>query len=289
LKSSHRAKIHTLPVISSYVGADITAGILATQLHRSKETMLFLDLGTAAKAVLHHRGKIIATSISGGEAFECVGIGFGMRPETGAIESVKIDKDLHILIIGESLPRGICGSGLMELTAELKRIGIIDIQGDFEDVVALGHIAPKILDRILVVNDKKAFLLYTDDGEFQTDIYIAQQDIYLLRESKVCVTAMLKNLLKHMEIDVSDISKVLIGGAFGQRIDMNVFFELGLLPSFFKGGVFFVGNTAKRGAQMALLDKNILKEAEKLAKDVICISTLKDKSPKGYSNFLPCL
>lgn len=274
LKSSQGARIYTLPVISSYVGADITAGIVATQLHRSKETVLFLDLGTSAKGVLHHQGKIAATSIPDCGAFECAGIQCGMRPETGAITRVAINKEMHLDIIGESLARGICGSGLMELTAALKRTGILNAQGDFRDANSSGTIAPQILNCILDIKGKKSFRLYTDEGEFQTDIYVTQEDIYLLRKAKAGTVAMVKKLIEYMGVAFHDISAVLIGGAFGNSIDIDTFFELGFIPSCFHGKVFFVGNTAQKGAQMALLDKNILEEAEKLVKNIICIPPL---------------
>ena len=137
----------SLPVISAYVGADITAGILATRLHRSGEPVLLLDLGTVAKAVLYHEGRIAATSVPGGGAFECAGITVGMRPETGAIHSVTIGSDLQLGVVGESLARGICGSGLMELVSELKRVGMIDTQGDFLEAVASPRAAAHTVDR----------------------------------------------------------------------------------------------------------------------------------------------
>ena len=285
LKSSQSARVYTLPVISSYVGADITAGIVATQLHRSQETVLFLDLGTSAKGVLHHKGKITTTSVSDCGAFECAGVQCGMRPETGAITRVALNKEIQVDIIGESLARGICGSGLMELTAELKREGILDAQGDFQEGNSLGSITPQILNCIVDIKGKKSFRLYTDEGEFQTDVYVTQEDIYLLRKAKAATVAMVKKLIEYMEVTFRDISAVLIGGAFGNSIDINTFFELGFIPSLLQEKVFFVGNTSKKGSQMALIDKNILPEAEKIVKDIVCIPPVTNDFPVEDLNF----
>jgi uncharacterized 2Fe-2S/4Fe-4S cluster protein (DUF4445 family) len=287
-RSPGRAKIYSLPVISSYVGADITAGILATRLHLCRETVLFLDLGTASKAVLLHKGEIFATSVHDGGAFEGAGTGFGMRPETGAIKGVKMDEDdIHLSVIGQSLPRGICGSGLLELAAELKRNGIIDERGCFNDPDTFSGIASAVSDRVMDVSGCKAFLLYRDEGEFQTDIYVIQEDFSLLLKAKASVTAMVKKLVESAGIPFSHIARVLIGGAFGQRIDAETFIELGFVPLSLRGRIAFVGNTSKKGSQMVLLDRNILEEAEKLAGRVICIPCLNEAHLEKELNFLP--
>ena len=114
LRSPTKATVYTLPVISAEVGADVTAGILALQLHHASETVLLLYLGSDTKAVLHHQGKTYAASARGCGVFEGAGMQFGMRPENGAIEGVCYDGDMQLTIVGESLPRGICGSGLLE-------------------------------------------------------------------------------------------------------------------------------------------------------------------------------
>jgi len=287
IKSSSRALVHTLPVISSYVGADITAGLLATRLHRSRETVLMLDLGTAAKAVLHHDGKIVAASAPDAGAFECTGIKFGMRPETGAIERVRIDSAVHLDVIGESLPRGICGSGLIELTAALKRTGIITEHGDFCAGALPDTVDPGSAKRIVSFEGEPSFLLYNDTGEFDTDIYVCQSDIYLLREAKARLAALVDAVLDHAGIGYDDIFQVLIGGAFGQRIDVSAFVEIGLAAPSHSSNLLFVGNTAKKGAQMALLDRTILEEAERLAHNVECISKHKNANIDKYLHFMP--
>ncbi len=287
IRSSPGARIHAFPVISSFVGADTAAGILATGLHRSEETVLFLDLGYVATAVLFHEGKIAATGISGTGAFECAGTGFGMRPVAGAVESLTFGSDMDMSVIGESLPRGICGSGLMELTAELKRIGVINQSGDFQDPSSLKDMNPEIVRRVSSKEGKRIFLLYSDEGDFQTDIYVSQEDIFLLRQAKASVLAMINSLLRQMGVTGNKIKRVLVGGAFGYRVRTEVFFELGLIPLFLKGNVSFAGNTSVKGAQMALMNNDILEEAEKMVQDVICIPFEKPGNSVDDLHFLP--
>jgi len=267
IKSSPRAMIYTLPGISSYVGADVTAGILATRLHRSEETTLLLDIGTTCKAVLYHEGKIIAAGVPGGEAFEGIGLRYGMRPETGAIERVAVAADIQIQVIGESLPRGICGSGLIELAAGLVREAVINEQGEFiESAAAAGK--PALSNRVIDTDDGKSFLLYRDEGEFASDIYVTRDDLQELRKAKAHLSAAVKLLLEHTGISFDSVAQVLIGGAFGYHIDVRAFIGIGLFPEGLQERISFVGNTAKAGAHLALLDKTILEEAEVIARAV---------------------
>ena len=275
IKSSPHAKIYTLPGISSYVGADVTAGILATRLHRSEETTLLLDIGTTCKAVLYHDGKIIAASVTAGEAFEGIGIRFGMRPEAGAIERVKINGDIELSVIGESLPRGICGSGLIELTAVLIRENIINEQGDFIESASANE-NPAIRQRIIDTDDGKSILLYRDEGEFASDIYVTRDDLQGLRQAKAHLAAAVKLLLEHAGISFDSVAQVLIGGAFGYHIDPQAFTGIGLFPAGLQGRISFVGNTAKAGAHLALLDSAILEEAEVIARAVVSFNPRED-------------
>jgi uncharacterized 2Fe-2S/4Fe-4S cluster protein (DUF4445 family) len=268
--------MYTLPVISSYVGADITAGIIATQLHRSQETALFLDIGSTCKAVLYHQGKLLAAGIAEGAAFEGIGIRFGMRPEAGAVERVTISGDVHVVVLGESLPRGICGSGLIELTAELIKLGLINSNGDFIEDSLLPEVSQAVVKQLIVADGGKAFLLYRDEGEFASDIYVTQDDIYALRQAKAHLAATIQLLLQKEGISFRSVRKILVGGAFGYHINPDAFIGIGLIPKELSGQVFFVGNTSKAGAHLALLDSEILVEAEQIAKSVECFDPLND-------------
>ncbi len=282
LRSPTRATVYTLPVISASVGADITAGILATGLHRAGgDTVLLLDLGTDVKAVLHHSGRVFATSAAGCGALEGVGITFGMRPETGAIHRVRCSPALHTEVVGESLARGVCGSGLLELISELRRLSVIDDQGIFQSTSA--H--PALSDRIIEVEGQQAFLLYHDEGEFETDIYVTQADIRHVMHAKAAASAMVDHILEHAGVSFDDLGSVFIAGALGPGLEPEALVHLGILPGRLQKNILHVGNTVKKGTQMALLDRNILQEAEHLAKTVVCIPPVSEEKTKGYLNF----
>ena len=269
IRSSSRARVYPFPVISSYAGADIVSGILATKIHRSEQTVLFIDMGSDTKLILCHQGKIMATAVYDTDIFECVSMDFGMRPETGAIDRVKTEGDLILSVIGESLPRGICGSGVMELAVFLKKEGIIDGRGNFYG--GSGK-KPELLKRVVDKNGSKAFLLYSDEGSFKTDIFITEKDLKTLFSAALKVSDTIFSFEKCTGIHIDEIPEILIGGAFGHNIDTVTFKGIGLLPLSFENKVSFVGNSSKKGAQMALLDKNILPEAEALVHTIELLS-----------------
>jgi len=284
IKSAHQARVYALPVISSCAGADMTAAILATHLHASSATTLLLSLGTNARAVLYHQGVLTASAAGQCSAFDCVGIACGMRPETGAIEhAVRHGSAFRISVIGESLPRGICGSGLLELAAALKKSGLIDGHGVFQKDEGPEHPAFGFIE----ADGRTAFRLYTDDGIFLTDIFVTQEDMFMLRFAKARVAGLIGRLLGHAGIGCKDVESVLISGAFGALSDPAVLFELGMLSPVLSGRVTFVGNASKQGAQMVLLDTSIREEADALVQRVVCLPAAGDNLPDDALHFLP--
>ncbi len=269
IRSSSKARVYTLPVVASYVGADIISGILATRINKAENTVMLIDIGSEVKLVLCHQGRIIASAVYDTDIFECASMDYGMRPETGAIDRVKAEGDLILSVIGESLPRGICGSGFMELAVFLKKEGIIDVNGDF---CGGSGKKPELLKRVVDKNGSKAFLLYSDDGSFKTDIFITENDLGTLFSVALKVSDAIFSFEKCAGIHIDEIPEILIGGAFGHNIDTDTFKEIGLLPLSFENKVSFVGNSSKKGAQLALLDKNILPEAEALFQTIELLS-----------------
>jgi len=263
IRSSSNARVYLLPVVSSFAGSDILSGILSTGIDKSDETVLLIDIGSDVKLILCHQGRIIATAVSGTDIFECAGMPFGMRPETGAIDRIKDEgtESLNFSVIGNSLPRGICGSGFMELAAFLKKKGLLDTCGN---ICSIGIGSPELLKRVIDVEEEKAFLLYSDEGEFNTDVFITENDLKNLFSATGKVSNIVSSLEKSAGVSIDSISKILVGGALGHDIEISVFKEIGILPFSFNGEVSFVGNSSKKGAQMALVDKYVLPEAEAL-------------------------
>jgi uncharacterized 2Fe-2S/4Fe-4S cluster protein (DUF4445 family) len=262
----------------------MTAAILATRLHKSSGTTLLLHLGTSARAVLHHDGSVTAAAADNCGAFDCVGIACGMRPETGAIEHVSREgSTLRMSVVGQSLPRGICGSGLLELAAALKQTGCINECGDFQPETTLNHPVYGFIE----TDRGPVFRLYADSGIYDTDIYVTQNDLYLLREAKARVADLIRRLLAQAGIAITEVERIIISGAFGQFSDTSALFELGILPAGMEAKVSYIGNAAKQGAQMVLLDKSILAEAEVLVQTVVCLPAASGPLRDDELHFLP--
>jgi uncharacterized 2Fe-2S/4Fe-4S cluster protein (DUF4445 family) len=271
LRSSAQAGIALLPAISSYAGADITAAILATRLHRSVETALLLDLGSSTRAVLYHGGELYACVTECTAVFDGSGVSCGMRPETGAVSGVRPDAGggLDIDVIGESLPRGVCGSGLLAVAAVLLEDGLLDKGGDFLDA-AHATTAARLRTHASAGGDT-AVVLYSDPGEFSNDIYVTHEDMRKLLEACGRVSAMFTHLCARTGAVPEAISRVFVSGALGGRLTGHVLSVLGILPERLAERVVFIGNASRQGAQLALLDKSIADEAEELARRVIAV------------------
>jgi len=271
LHSSARAGIALLPAISSYAGADITAAILATRLHRSAETALLLDLGGSSKAVLYHGGQLSASVAECTAVFDGAGAACGMRPEAGAVAGVRLNNagELEIDVIGESLPRGVCGSGLFELAACLREAGVLDHSGAF--IEGKGVTAAGLSRHLVPVDGEPALVVYSDAGEFVTDIYVAGRDLRRLFEACGQVAGMLSNLCARSGVVPDALSRVFVSGALGGRLTGRVLSALGIVPERLAERIVFIGNASKQGAQLALLDKVISDEAEELARRVVVV------------------
>ncbi len=280
MRSSAQAAIALLPAISSYAGADITAAILATRLHRSAETALLLDLGSSTKAVLYHDGKLFACVAGCTAVFDGSGVSCGMRPETGAVAGVRLNGggEIELIVIGESLPRGVCGSGLLELAACLREAGVIDRNGNFIN----GNDGSSVClhNRMASVGGEQVIVLYSDSAEFSTDIYVVRKEILRLCEACWRVAGMLRHLCAQTGAVPDAISRVFVSGALGGRLTGHVLSVLGIVPERLADRIVFIGNASKQGAQLALLDKGIADEAEELARRVVVVPG-PDSSPQG--------
>jgi uncharacterized 2Fe-2S/4Fe-4S cluster protein (DUF4445 family) len=254
--------IYLPPIVSSYVGADITAGIAAAQLGTLSGTTLFIDIGTNGEMVLARDGKLAATSTAAGPAFEGMNINCGMRAADGAIEYFSIERDgsIEIETIGSVLPVGICGSGLIDIVGELAANGIITASGRF---IKPGSpdIHPLLSERLIKKEGEVVFLL-------AGNVYLSQKDVRQVQLAKGAIRAGIEFLLQQKDVAVGEVDRVLIAGSFGYHLREKSLLNLGLLPAEFRGKVNFVGNTSKSGGEMLLLNRSLRKEITELVKDV---------------------
>ncbi|HOV68819.1 MAG TPA: ASKHA domain-containing protein [Clostridia bacterium] len=255
LKISPIASVYLPPCISSYIGADITAGILSAQLHKSEGRILFVDIGTNGEMVFSDHGRMLAASTAAGPAFEGMTIEFGMRAEPGAIDYFKIDDagNQTIRVIGNQKAIGICGSGLIDIAGELVRHKIVDANGKFDSA--------KAGDRLIAPNGKPAYRL-------TPDIYLTQKDIRQVQLAKAAIRAGIELLLHSAKLSAESIDAVLIAGAFGYHLREESLINIGLLPGTVRGKVRFIGNTSISGGRAFLINKACRAEMEQQVKDV---------------------
>ena len=265
------ANIYMLPNISAFVGADILAGILSTSMWREDKTILFVDLGTNGEVVLGSKGEFWACSAAAGPAFEGSRISSGMRAAEGAIDKVKIDnKFITYKVIEDGKVRGICGSGLIDLIAELLKLGLINKSGKLIDrEEGNSELSEEIRRRIVNGQEGNKFLLVKDkETENGKPLYLTQRDIREVQLAKAAIYAGIKILLKEVNIPLEDIQEILLAGAFGNFIDKKSAVRIGLLPNLSLKKIESVGNAAGRGAEITLCSNKMRELSQEISKKV---------------------
>ena len=262
LETNPQGRVYLLPAISGYVGADITAGMLFTGLHRGDELSLFLDIGTNAEIVLGNKEKILACSTPAGPAFEGALIKYGMSATPGAIAHASLDGDdgLKLEVIGNGIPKGICGSGLIDLAAELREVGLINEKGN----LLAQHDLP-YAERVTPGERGQPQFLVSDGQE---PIYLTQQDIRELQLAKGAIRSGVEIMLHEWGATPEDVEVVYLAGAFGSYVRRESVLRIGMLPPFPLERIKPVGNAAGQGAKLCLLNKGKWAEIQELAKRV---------------------
>ncbi|MGA2142162.1 MAG: ASKHA domain-containing protein [Brevinematales bacterium] len=251
--------VYLPPVMSAYVGADITSGILASRLYLEKgPPALFIDIGTNGEMVLSINGSLIASSTAAGPAFEGMNISCGMRAGSGAIEVFDISEndDISYKTIGNSEASGICGSGLIDIVGEFAASGIISKTGRFSDKLK----AP-LSGNLESSEGKKRF-------KITENVSVSQKDIRQVQLAKGAIRAGIELLLRENGVSVSDVSRVLVAGSFGFHLRPKSLINIGLLPPEFDGKIEFLGNTSKSGGQAFLLNKKYREDMKRIVKGV---------------------
>ena len=268
------------PCIAGHVGADTAAAILAEGPHRSKEMQLLVDIGTNAEIVLGNTSHQFAASSPTGPAFEGAQISAGQRATAGAIEHVRIDRTTleprvkvigselwsnepgFIESLGDTVVTGICGSGIIEVIAEMYLSGIIDTDG-----VVRGELTSK---SSRIVGDERTFsYLFYEHGD--TKLYVTQNDVRAIQLAKAALRAGIDLLVEHAGNPV--VHDIRLAGAFGAHIDPVYAMVLGLVPDCPVAGVRAVGNAAGAGAVQSLLSRKLRHEMEDTVRKVTKIET----------------
>ena len=237
------------PGVSSYVGGDIIAGIMAAGMYRTEELTLYMDIGTNAEIVIGHKDWMVCTAASAGPAFEGGGVKFGMRAIKGAIEDVSINPETFepmIVTVDDEKAKGICGSGLITLAARLLDTGIIDSRGKFNRSLET--------QRIRQTEDIWEYVLvYEKEAGIDRDITITEPDLDNLIRAKGAMYSAALTLLDEIGLGVQDIEKIILAGGFGSYVDLESAITIGLLPEIDPGRVIYLGNGSLLGCKINTL------------------------------------
>jgi uncharacterized 2Fe-2S/4Fe-4S cluster protein (DUF4445 family) len=271
LRINPGAFIHVLPIEAGFVGADNVGVLIAQEQYFQDDMVLIIDIGTNGELLLGNKDRVCSTSCATGPAFEGAQIKFGMRAAPGAIEKVKIDPvtkearykvigkaDWHTHIEGKINAKGICGSAIIDVIAEMFKAGIIDKTGKFVDNPGISRVRKNSEGKPEYV------LAWAEETSIGQDITVTQGDVRALQLAKGALYAGAKLMMQKM--GVTKLDRVELAGAFGSHIDREASLTLGMFPDVPIEKVVVVGNAAGDGSRMALLNKNKRKEAEERAR-----------------------
>ena len=244
------AHVESLPILGGYVGGDVVGDLLTARLSEY-DTAMLIDVGTNGEIVLKRGNEYVAASTPAGPAFEGVGLHSGMMAIEGAIEKVRVSSggEPEYEAIGGGEAKGICGSGYVDLLAELLRVGLLSKDGR----LARGP-------RVKEVNGVLAYVVDERRG-----VALTQQDIRKLQLAVGAVKFTAKFLMKKMGVNAEDLEKVVVAGDFGYHLDARNAMEVGLLPKVDDSAMEYIGNGSLTGAELYMISQEARKEALELA------------------------
>ncbi|MFC1962842.1 ASKHA domain-containing protein [Chloroflexota bacterium] len=250
------ALLYTMPVKSGYIGGDLLSVILASGVAEEDDgIVLGLDLGTNGEIFLGNGKRLLTCSAAAGPALEGARISHGMIARAGAIEDVSFEEgQLQYRVIGNTRPKGLCGSGLVDLVAVLLHCGVIDDEGMIRSVQQ--SMAESLSQRIINRSGVNDFLIASaEEGYDNIPIYLTQKDVREFQLAKGAIAAGIKTLMDEIGISVKDIDQVYLAGALGNYIDPVSAIRTGLIPEVNPEIIKPLGNAASTGASMVLLSK----------------------------------
>ncbi|MBC7764897.1 MAG: DUF4445 domain-containing protein [Hyphomonadaceae bacterium] len=262
IKFNAHMRAYILPHMSSYVGADITAAILASGLYEQDDLSLLIDIGTNGEMVLGNKDKLLCCSTAAGPAFEGANIACGMGGVAGAINSVRyVDGQIAVTTIDAKPPIGICGSGIIDAVAAMLQMGVVDETG-------------RLLDVDEVDESLATYLYETDEGnafQLTENVSITAKDIREVQLAKAAIAAGIEVLMEQMGVAVKDIDHVYLAGGFGSFLNQESAAAIGLLPQELIEKTLVIGNGAGMGAVMAMLSKTHQEMATAICRNAKCI------------------
>lgn len=256
--------IYLFPSVSSYVGGDIVAGVMGAGMHKRSGITFYIDIGTNGEMVLGNKEWMISASCSAGPTFEGAGIKNGMIATAGAIQDFYLDPSTlepRFSTIGNMPPRGICGSGVINITASLLKAGVITPAGKFNDHMPC--------PRIRCGEDGYEFVIaWGEENPTNKDIVITEADISNLIRAKATIYAGYETLMHQLGLTAGDIDQIIISGTFGNKLDIESAVTIGLLPDLNRDRFAFLGNGSLLGVRLGLFCTDLITQSEEIARSI---------------------
>lgn len=255
--------LYIIPSASNYIGGDIVSGLLKLEIHKKEEPSLFFDIGTNGELVIGNRDWIMAGAGAAGPALEGYISRYGMRAAEGAIDSVMIKgEELSYTTIGNQPPVGICGSGIIDLLAQMRLNGWINIAGELN---------PGASERIVYLEEEQqyaAVYALTEEGQ---PLYFSQTDIRQYLDTKAAAYTMMECLMDTAGVTTEDLAHLYLSGAFTAHSNLESAITIGMFPDLPRENFSVLSNTSLDGARILLLDRSRLREAQELAENIYCV------------------
>lgn len=257
-------QVYMIPAASNYIGGDIVSGLLTLDIHKQAQTSLFFDIGTNGELVIGNKEWMLAGAGAAGPALEGYISRFGMRAAKGAIDSVKIAGDsLTFTTIGNQKPLGICGSGIIDLLAQMRLNGWINIAGELE---------PEASSRIQKLEGEYVAVYATaEESATGRPLYFSQTDIMQYLDTKAAAYTMVECLLESAGVGFEDLQHLYLSGAFTAHSDLESAITIGMFPDLPRQKFSVRTNTSLEGAVRLLLNHSRLQEAKDLAENMYCV------------------
>ena len=252
-----QAQVHCLPYLGAYVGADLVAGLLATGLAQNEGVRLLVDVGTNGEIILGSASRTVATAAPAGPAFEGAQIQDGMRASNGAIEAVTINPEgLELQVIGDVPPIGLCGSGLLDVVAQLRLNGLMLPSGRFVKAEEATELVSLELARRIITDEegRRSFVLaWPEESGSGKSIVLTQRDVRELQFAKGSIAGGIDVVMQELGVEADELIEIFLAGSFGSYINPQSARIIGLVPPVPVERIKAVGNAAGEGAKIALL------------------------------------
>ncbi len=255
--------VYLVPSASNYIGGDIVSGLLTLDMRKSEDITLFFDIGTNGELVLGDRDWIVAGAGAAGPALEGYISRYGMQAKPGAIDHVKIrDGELTFTTVGGEAPIGICGSGIIDLLAQMRLSGWIDMSGRF---------VPEKSAQIVHLDEEAQYAVVYATSEDGRPLFFSQTDIDQYCDTKAAAFTMIECLLETVGCTEQDVRRFHLSGAFPYHSDLDAAITIGMLPDLPRERYSCTANTSLDGARMLLLDRSLMDAVQAMIEDMYCV------------------